>query len=1276
MAGLSGVDTAAAPTGSFSIDHSANHSSIQQQQQQQQQQESNEFAAAMNEVNNSSGGGGGGNIANNRSFRFLLTLALRRARIAVEHDQADRVPEAIAAYREAVNMLALYYEPNTNYAQAQMQPVAQSHSHSENVTHQYEQSGAALGLRGYSQQQNVPPQSQSVQPQHLMRRHQSREAIRQQQPQQQQQLQQQQHSPALYSHQQHQQQQQQQQQSRQHFPPPSSSSAVANAMPHSQPQSSLLPVHQYSGHIQNAGVSPPQPQQQQQQQQQSQQPQQLQQSTPSHPPVGQINPFADSPPLKPMPDNDLEETLAKPLMSFFGPRPTKSASNRDDGNYNNNNASSSNKGAGQSNSAVDIEADDVMAAMFGGNKKSTKAAKSNNSKSSNSTSMLGNIINGISITNNGGGVGNGSREMGPGSDSFVNNGGNAAYSNARSQVFVPPNYSYQPAGGSRLTPALSSGSNNTQYDPRMSLSTAFTGDTNSFVSSSSGAIRKQSQGEISMNSSSSPPMLPPLREHTRQASSSSASGSIAQAVRQAANLFNVGSSSRHNLHQHSSDSPYMGGGGGGRTSSSTGFSGSVNKYEEDDYNDSNNNNEGEIDIDMTSFFGSSKKNSSKKKRDSNKSTNGNNHEQRRSVTSPNLNSKSTPHLRQSSGILGNARVSGAEYPVQSPSMVSAFSSGSNESPSSQFSMAWEASRAKTQPLNPSQPQQQMLRDKRSRDLLSNSKMSVDGSLKSPSFSSSVPGTPSAMRTSSSMSFLGGGNTGSDSIPPLPSVSTAINRASTSSAGYPSQSGQQQQPQQQQVQSQQKRSVYAPLFSNNVQAALLSPKGTSASKKFLRVLIEPPTEFPPSAMLSPTSPTGNNNSSSLANWATPFAPMSPTSPPPNGRPSSIMSIGGGPLQSLSGSAAAVATHSAAFSPTHRAFALAYRFMRSLENGGWLSDRVHIPRSVWYQGGVKLQAYELKLQVLDTLTPALLRLAQVVVIPPFALPPSGQSTSVKEARRQSVVIDMASIAALAPAALRELEHLEHVTLQLQKELSKKLKFIPDVNQMYAHGGISISSNGSGSKSSSGGVFRSMTLRFGGKSSDALNGSANGGTAGSSGGKNESTVNASGVVGVGDKVDNTADYAAKLLSFFQATQFANDWMLYFSALSAGQVNVLQQQLQTLRLSSTSADDSSGNNSGRQSVASNSTGNAVEPDSGVDLQLHSSSHQGHSKSLSSIHLSTNVPTALTSPANVRLYQQVVARLTRLAEFLDCSVLAFVSRDLQTLSMKQLRGAQDWMLD
>ncbi|KAJ1943393.1 hypothetical protein EC988_006243, partial [Linderina pennispora] len=54
---------------------------------------------------NSPGGNSGGN--NTRSFRFLLTLALRKAQTAVTLDNGGHVEEAIRTYREAISMLGL-----------------------------------------------------------------------------------------------------------------------------------------------------------------------------------------------------------------------------------------------------------------------------------------------------------------------------------------------------------------------------------------------------------------------------------------------------------------------------------------------------------------------------------------------------------------------------------------------------------------------------------------------------------------------------------------------------------------------------------------------------------------------------------------------------------------------------------------------------------------------------------------------------------------------------------------------------------------------------------------------------------------------------------------------------------------------------------------------------------------------------------------------------------------------------------------------------------------
>ncbi|KAJ2678056.1 hypothetical protein GGI25_002699 [Coemansia spiralis] len=58
--------------------------------------------AADNSGISSSGGGN-----NTRSFRFLLTLALRKAQTAVTLDNGGHVDEAIRTYREAISMLGL-----------------------------------------------------------------------------------------------------------------------------------------------------------------------------------------------------------------------------------------------------------------------------------------------------------------------------------------------------------------------------------------------------------------------------------------------------------------------------------------------------------------------------------------------------------------------------------------------------------------------------------------------------------------------------------------------------------------------------------------------------------------------------------------------------------------------------------------------------------------------------------------------------------------------------------------------------------------------------------------------------------------------------------------------------------------------------------------------------------------------------------------------------------------------------------------------------------------
>ncbi|KAJ2687366.1 hypothetical protein H4R19_006638, partial [Coemansia spiralis] len=66
-------------------------------------------AAAAAAIEGSGGhpGGGGSSSSNARSFRFLLTLALRKAQTAVTLDNGGHVDEAIRTYREAISMLGL-----------------------------------------------------------------------------------------------------------------------------------------------------------------------------------------------------------------------------------------------------------------------------------------------------------------------------------------------------------------------------------------------------------------------------------------------------------------------------------------------------------------------------------------------------------------------------------------------------------------------------------------------------------------------------------------------------------------------------------------------------------------------------------------------------------------------------------------------------------------------------------------------------------------------------------------------------------------------------------------------------------------------------------------------------------------------------------------------------------------------------------------------------------------------------------------------------------------
>ncbi|KAJ2801904.1 hypothetical protein H4R21_002620 [Coemansia helicoidea] len=64
-------------------------------------------AVAADGTGHAGGGANSSGGSNARSFRFLLTLALRKAQTAVTLDNGGHVDEAIRTYREAISMLGL-----------------------------------------------------------------------------------------------------------------------------------------------------------------------------------------------------------------------------------------------------------------------------------------------------------------------------------------------------------------------------------------------------------------------------------------------------------------------------------------------------------------------------------------------------------------------------------------------------------------------------------------------------------------------------------------------------------------------------------------------------------------------------------------------------------------------------------------------------------------------------------------------------------------------------------------------------------------------------------------------------------------------------------------------------------------------------------------------------------------------------------------------------------------------------------------------------------------
>ncbi|KAJ1916080.1 hypothetical protein H4219_003981 [Mycoemilia scoparia] len=90
------------------------------------------------------------NNANSRSFWFLLTLALEKAKIAVEHDNQGRIPEAIKLYQDSINLLGVVFHRT------------QEEDHKSRLRHFRETYSERIAVLQSAPQQNQESQSSSV----------------------------------------------------------------------------------------------------------------------------------------------------------------------------------------------------------------------------------------------------------------------------------------------------------------------------------------------------------------------------------------------------------------------------------------------------------------------------------------------------------------------------------------------------------------------------------------------------------------------------------------------------------------------------------------------------------------------------------------------------------------------------------------------------------------------------------------------------------------------------------------------------------------------------------------------------------------------------------------------------------------------------------------------------------------------------------------------------------------------------------------------------------
>ncbi|KAI8872231.1 hypothetical protein GQ42DRAFT_161451, partial [Ramicandelaber brevisporus] len=504
----------------------------------------------------------------------------------------------------------------------------------------------------------------------------------------------------------------------------------------------------------------------------------------------------------------------------------------------------------------------------------------------------------------------------------------------------------------------------------------------------------------------------------------------------------------------------------------------------------------------------------------------------------------------------------------------------------------------------------------------------------------------------------------ESIPPLPTASFSLSNTSNSvNSSRVSLSGS-------------RRSALGSIFtsagnSSNVTFGLNAIKGASSQQTFFSALAVPSSAsaslYSSTALGSLPTPTSATSTATLS-LGTAIA----TTKTRSGDARSTHSASSGTRSRSSRPMSMVvdlshATIPAASAPivppSHPALTLARKLMQSIESESWLSDTFHVPRTVWFQSGIRIMSYDYKMQALDMLAAAMSQVTETIAIPALVDPAASAAANTAAVSGTSVTpttsmpsapitVDLMQLASLAPHALRELGQLEMQAISIQRVLSKKLRYIPDpaseINAGQHHATVVVApspavSNGSSSTLS---MFKSMTsklTRSGANSSqnDSKHDLPSSAAAAAALAANnnpvlavirrpEGKISSSGVVGTGDKIEDTLEYTERLYTLLQSISFISDWMIYFDSLASCQIPDLPTHLVQFT-----------NPSAPEELAQNP-------------RLHAE---------------------LFSPFNLQTYCEIVARLNRLVTLLENGILAFVTRDLQTFMLKHVRNIQEWIL-